>query len=73
MAKYTFDTKLSVLMKDPEVMKLVDEYCPGLINHPMKDMALAMGFTPNKALAFIGGKLPEEKIEEFRLRLEAIE
>ena len=28
MAKYSFDTKLSVLMKDPEVMKIVDDPIP---------------------------------------------
>lgn len=73
MAKYSFDTKFSVLMKDPEVMKIVDDLCPDLVNHPMKNMALAMGFTPNMAMVILSKMYPKEKIEEFRVRLEAIE
>ena len=73
MAKYSFDTKLSVLLKDPEVMKIVDELCPDLVNHPMKNMALAMGFTPNMAMVFLSKMYPKEKIEEFRQRLSEIE
>ena len=73
MAKYSFDTKLSVLMKDPEVMKIVDDLCPDLVNHPMKNMALAMGFTPNMAMVVLSKMYSKEKIEEFKKRLEAIE
>ncbi len=73
MPKYTFDTKFSVLMKDPEVMKIVDDLCPEIMNHPMKNMALAMGFTPNMGMVVLGKMYSKEKIEEFRKRLEAIE
>ena len=73
MAKYSFDTKLSVLMKDPEVMKIVDDLCPDLVNHPMKNMALAMGFTPNIAMVVLSKMYSKEKIEEFRQRLSEIE
>ena len=73
MAKYSFDTKFSVLMKDPEVMKIADELCPDLLNHPMKNMALAMGFTPNMAMVVLSKLYSKEKIEEFRKRLEEIE
>ena len=73
MAKYSFDTKLSVLMKDPEVMKIVDDLCPDLLNHPMKNMAIAMGFTPNMAMVVLSKMYSKEKIEEFKKRLEAIE
>ncbi len=73
MAKYSFDTKLSVLMKDSEVMKIVDDLCPDLVNHPMKNMALAMGFTPNMAMVVLSKMYSKEKIEEFRQRLSEIE
>ena len=73
MSKYSFDTKFSVLMKDPEVMKIADELCPDLLHHPMKNMAVAMGFTPNMAMVVLSKLYSKEKIEEFRKRLEAIE
>ncbi len=73
MAKYSFDTKFSVLMKDPQVMEIVDDLCPDLLNHPMKSLAISLGFTPNMAMAVLSKMYSKEKIEEFRVRLEAIE
>ncbi|MBR3868641.1 MAG: hypothetical protein IKM66_04935 [Clostridia bacterium] len=73
MAKYSFDTKFSVLMKDPDVMKIVDDLCPDLLNHPMKNMAVAMGFTPNMAMVVLSKMYSKEKIEEFKKRLAEIE
>lgn len=73
MAKYSFDTKFSILMKDPDVMKIVDDLCPDLLNHPMKNMAVAMGFTPNMAMVVLSKMYSKEKIEEFKKRLAEIE
>ena len=73
MAKYSFDTKFSVLMKDPEVMKIADELCPDLLHHPMKNMAIAMGFTPNMAMVVLSKMYSKETIEEFKKRLATIE
>lgn len=73
MSKYSFDTKFSVLMKDPQVMEIVNDLCPEIMNHPMKNMALAMGFTPNMGMVVLSKLYSKEKIEEFRTRLEAIE
>lgn len=73
MAKYSFDTKFSVLMKDPEVMKIVDDLCPDLLNHPMKNMAVSMGFTPNMAMVVLSKMYSKETIEEFKKRLATIE
>lgn len=73
MAKYSFDTKFSILMKDPEVMKIVDDLCPDLLNHPMKNMAVSMGFTPNMAMVVLSKMYSKEKIEEFKKRLAEIE
>lgn len=73
MAKYSFDTKFSVLMKDPQVMEIVNDLCPEIMNHPMKNLALAMGFTPNMGMVVLSKIYSKEKIEEFRQRLEAIE
>ena len=73
MSKYSFDTKFSVLMKDPQVMEIVEDLCPEIVNHPMKSLALSLGFTPNMGMAFLSKMYSKEKIEEFRVRLEAIE
>ena len=73
MSKYSFDTKFSVLMKDPQVMEIVDDLCPEIMNHPMKNLALAMGFTPNMAMVVLSKMYSKEKIEEFRQRLSEIE
>ncbi|MBE6774088.1 MAG: hypothetical protein IJN68_01710 [Clostridia bacterium] len=73
MSKYSFDTKFSVLMKDPQVMEIVNDLCPEIMNHPMKNLALTMGFTPNMGMVVLSKIYSKEKIEEFRTRLEAIE
>ena len=73
MAKYSFDTKFSVLMKDPQVMEIVNDLCPEIMNHPMKNLALTMGFTPNMGMVVLSKIYSKEKIEECRTRLEAIE
>ena len=73
MAKYSFDTKFSVLMKDPQVMEIVADLCPEIVNHPMKSLALSLGFTPNMGMDVLSKMYSKEKIEEFRTRLEAIE
>ena len=73
MAKYSFDTKFSVLMKDPQVMEIVNDLCPEIMNHPRKNLALTMGFTPNMGMVVLSKIYSKEKIEEFRTRLEAIE
>ncbi len=73
MSKYSFDTKFSVLMKDPQVMEIVNDLCPEIMNHPMKNLALTMGFTPNMGMVVLSKIYSKEKIEEFRKRLEAIE
>ena len=73
MAKYSFDTKYRVLMKDPQVMEIVEDLCPEIVNHPMKSLALSLGFTPNMAMAVLSKMYSKEKIEEFKTRLAAIE
>ena len=73
MAKYSFDTKFSVLMKDPQVMEIVEDLCPEIVNHPMKSLALSLGFTPNMAMAVLSKMYSKEKIEEIKTRLAAIE
>lgn len=73
MSKYSFDTKFSVLMRDPQVMEIVNDLCPEIMNHPMKNLALTMGFTPNMGMVVLSKIYSKEKIEEFRRRLEAIE
>ena len=73
MSKYSFDTKFSELMKDPQVMEIVADLCPEIVNHPMKSLALSLGFTPNMGMDVLSKMYSKEKIEELRTRLEAIE
>ena len=73
MSKYSFDTKFSELMKDPQVMEIVADLCPEIVNHPMKSLALSLGFTPNMGMDVLLKMYSKEKIEELRTRLEAIE
>ena len=73
MAKYSFDSKFRELMKDPQVMEIVNDLCPEIMNHPMKNLALTMGFTPNMGMVVLSKIYSKEKIEEFKRRLEAIE
>ena len=73
MAKYSFDTKFSVHMKDPQVMEIVNDLCPEIMNHPIKNLALTMGFTPNMGMVVLSKIYSKERIEEFKRRLEAIE
>lgn len=71
MSKYSFDSLIGDLMEDPEVMSIVNDMAPGLIDHPMR--AFAKPFSVNAALPFIDGMFTQDQIDEFRRRLEAIE
>jgi hypothetical protein len=41
--EYTLDTKVGVLLKDPEAVKIVEKYAPGVSKNPM--IGLAKGMT----------------------------
>ncbi len=40
---YTMDTKVGVLLKDPEAVKIIEKYAPGVSKNPM--IGLAKGMT----------------------------
>ena len=40
---YTVDTKVGVLLKDPEAVKIIEKYAPGVSKNPM--IGLAKGMT----------------------------
>jgi len=70
MANYSFDTTIGELLDTPETKALIDELCPELLEHPMLEIGKA--FPVNMALPFIADMVTEERIEDFKARLEAL-
>lgn len=71
MSKYSFDTTIGEILDSPECMEIVQDMCPELLEHPMKEAARP--FPIKVALPFIEGMFTEDQINEFQRRLEAIE
>ena len=46
---YTLDTKVGVLLKDPQAVKVFDKYAPGVSKNPL--IGLAKGMTLKALLA----------------------
>lgn len=70
MGKYSFDNTIGELLDTPETKALIDELCPELLEHPMLEIGRA--FPVNVALPFIESLVTEERIENFREKLEAL-
>jgi hypothetical protein len=47
---YTLDSKVGELLKDPNAVKIIEKYAPGVSKNPM--IALAKGMTLKAVLAF---------------------
>ena len=71
MGKYSFDSNIGELLDTPETKALIDELCPELLEHPM--LELARNFSINIALPFMEGLVTDERVENFKARLEALE
>ena len=70
MAVYSFETTIGELLDTPETKALIDELCPELLDHPMREIALE--YSVNTILPFIEGLVTEERIENFKARLEEL-
>jgi len=70
MAQYSFENTIGELLDTPETMALIDELCPELLEHPLLEVGRA--FPVNVALPFFAELVTEERIEAFRVRLEAL-
>jgi len=70
MGKYSFDSNIGELLDTPETKALIDELCPELLEHPMLEVARQV--TINFALPFLEGLATEDRVENFRQRLEAL-
>lgn len=46
---FTLDTQIGTLLDDPRARAIIDQYLPGVSNHPM--IGMARGFTLNMVLA----------------------
>ena len=70
MAKFSVDTKLKDLLKDPAACAVLESYAPGLTTSPRVKMASA--FTFRKVAAFPQLNMPKEKLDEIDAKLQAI-
>jgi len=67
---YSFDNTIGELLNTPETRALIDELCPELLEHPLLEVGRA--FPVNVALPFFAELVTEDRIEEFKTRLEAL-
>jgi hypothetical protein len=70
MAKFTVDSKLKDLLKDPAAAAVLESYFPGMTTSPRIKMASA--FTFRKVAAFPQLNLPQEKLAEIDEKLQAL-
>ncbi len=71
MAKYSLDTKLKVLLKDPDACAVLEIFLPGLTTSPRIKMASALAL--KKVVEFPQVNLSKEQIAELDEKLQAIE
>jgi hypothetical protein len=71
MSKFSINSKVGELMKDPAAKAVFDELLPEMATNPQTKMAYGMTF---KALAaFPAAKISKEMLEKIDGRLQAIE
>lgn len=70
MAKFSVDTKMKDLLKDPNAAAVLESYFPGMTTSPRIKMASA--FTLRKVAAFPQLNLPKDKIAEIDEKLQAL-
>jgi len=70
MAKFSVESKLKDLLKDPGACEILEAYFPGMTKSPRIKMASA--FTLRKVGAFPQINLPQDKLEEIDQKLQAL-
>ncbi|MDR1629325.1 MAG: hypothetical protein LBS36_03805 [Oscillospiraceae bacterium] len=71
MGKWSFDSTIGDLLDNEKTRTLIQELAPEVFEHPMIEIGKA--FTVNQAMPFIEGLASEDRIENFRQHLEALE
>lgn len=71
MAKYSADSKMKELFKNPQACEILESYVPGLTTSTKSKMTFA--FTFRKVAAFPQLKLPTDLIDEIDQKLQALE
>ena len=69
MAKYTKDTKLKEILKDPEACAVLQKWYPVDLDNPMM---MAHGMTLEKCFSFPQVELSEDEIQQIYQELEAL-
>lgn len=70
MAKFSVDSKMKDLLKDPAVCAVLESYFPGMTTSPRIKMAFA--FTLRKVATFPQLNLAQEKLAEIDQKLQAL-
>jgi hypothetical protein len=70
MAKYSQDSKIGDLLKDPQCVKVLEEFLPGLATSPRIKMVSALKL--KKMADFKEAKLSKERLAEMDARLQAL-
>ncbi len=70
MAKFSADSKMKDLLKDPDASAVLESYFPGMTKSPRIKMAFA--FTLRKVAAFPQLNLDKEKVDEIDQKLQAL-
>ena len=70
MAKFSADSKMKDLLKDPGASAILESYFPGMTTSPRIKMAYA--FTFRKVAAFPQLNLDQEKVSEIDEKLQAL-
>jgi len=70
MAKYSQESKIGVLLKDPAAVAILEEYMPGLASSPRIKMVSALKL--KKMADFKEAKLTSEKLAEMDAKLQAL-
>ncbi|NLC73390.1 MAG: hypothetical protein GX684_06435 [Ruminococcaceae bacterium] len=72
MAKYSFETTaVGEMLDTPEVLALIKEYIPDVLEHPLLEVGRTFIFID--ALPYIEDMVEEEQLELFREALEKLE
>ncbi|MEZ4644878.1 MAG: hypothetical protein R3E31_19470 [Chloroflexota bacterium] len=71
MAKYSQETKIGILLKDPAAVAILEEYMPGLAASPRIKMVSALKL--KKMADFKEAGLTAESMAEMDAKLQAIE
>lgn len=71
MAKWSIDSKIGDLVKDPVVAELLEKLVPGITTNPQTKMA--HGMTLKKVAVFPQAGITKEKLVEIDAALQALE